>query len=90
MKKFLLITLVTGEQHEFDLKPLIELVIQKEGIGFFSQPPEHPQYKLFARDIATHGFPEQVATPRRHPRWICPSQIKHIDVVFDTTMFPKS
>lgn len=83
MKKFLLITLVTGEQHEFDLKPLIELVVQQKGIGFLNEKPEHPQYKLFARDIATQGFAEPMATPRRHPRWIAPSQIKSVDVVFD-------
>lgn len=90
MKKYLLITLVDGQQHELDLAPMLDIIMKAPngpGLGILQASPNHPQYAFFCKDIATTGFFENPLDTRQ-PCWIAPSQIKKVEVVFDT-MFSK-
>lgn len=73
MRKYLLITTVTDEQYELDFP---DKRIMEVGLGapaFF--------FLFDAERVASNGFcPDPKATP---PRWIAPSQIKHVEVVFE-------
>jgi hypothetical protein len=77
MKRVLRITLVTGEVDELDLTTY--MLQAKVPLGASAIDPA---YIMITKDIATHGF---LAKPEgsKHPKWIAPSLIKCIEIVFD-------
>jgi hypothetical protein len=86
MKKILLVTMVTQETHEVDITQLVQMATKEMGLGFLKQGPESPQYQKWASQVACEGFNIQDPDNARELIWIAPSQIKHVKVVFDTTI----
>lgn len=80
MTKYFQIMLTNGRTYE---KNIPESVLKDIPIGATA---DHPMYQLMAKELAVNGFCELRdigTTPvERRPRWIAPSQIKHVDVVF--------
>lgn len=86
MRKFMLVTLVTDEQHEIDMAPMVDMAVKQFGLGFLKQGPESPQYQKWASEVACQGFNVSDKENPRELIWIAPSQIKSVKVVFDTTI----
>lgn len=74
MKRYFLITLITGQTYE--------LLFDKVFTGFVPLvPPNNHAFLKAACALSQEGFMEPGTDAR--PRWINPSQIKHIEVVFE-------
>jgi hypothetical protein len=75
-RKYLLITLIDGSEHEHDIENLANMVQVPIGA-----PASHQGYLTLAQLVATKGFcPSEKANP---PTWIAPSQIKKVSIVIE-------
>ena len=72
MKKYFLITLLDGSECERDVPTIREIPV--------GTPANAIMYQRMAMQLATEGF--CIDGPR--PKWIAPSQIKHVEIVFET------
>lgn len=75
MKRYFLITLITGET--------FELLFEKVITGFLPVgiPPNQQRLVEMACELSNEGF-MQPGTDAR-PKWIGGSQIKHVEIVFE-------
>ena len=74
MKKYFLITLLDGSDYVRDIPAIKEIPV--------GTPVNAIVYQRMAMQLATEGF--CIDGPR--PKWVAPSQIKYVEIVFENNM----